>query len=109
MGSAMHEETTANGGSEAAAVGAAVLRMFVDAGFGTEEFGRLRCVVTRANGVPAVAAYVRREGEPAWTALAMDVLRIEEGAIAEILTFGPEVFASFGLAPTLENEVWSPA
>jgi RNA polymerase sigma-70 factor (ECF subfamily) len=81
----------------------AILRMFVDAGFGTEAFGRLRCVVTRANGLPAIAAYVRREGEPAWSALAMDVLRIEEGAIAEILTFGPDVFASFGLPPTLEG------
>jgi RNA polymerase sigma-70 factor (ECF subfamily) len=79
----------------------AILRMFVDAGFGTEEFGRLRCVTTRANGLPAVAAYLRRAGDRAWSALAMDVLRIEEGAIAEILTFGPDVFASFGLAPTL--------
>ncbi len=82
----------------------AILRMFVDAGFGTEAFGRLRCVTTRANGLPAVAAFVRRAGDPAWNALAMDVLRIEEGAIAEILTFGPDLFAAFGLPPTLEAE-----
>lgn len=82
----------------------AILRLFVDVGFGTEAFGRLRCVTTRANGEPAVAAYVRRAGEPVWSALAMDVLRIEEGMIAEILTFGPDVFASFGLPPTLEGE-----
>jgi RNA polymerase sigma-70 factor (ECF subfamily) len=80
----------------------AILRLFVEGGFGTEAFGRLRCVTTRANGLPAVAAYVRRAGDADWSALAMDVLRIEEGAIAEILTFGPDVFAAFGLAPTLE-------
>jgi hypothetical protein len=34
----------------------------------------------------------------------MDVLRIEDGAIAEILTFGPDVFPDFGLAPTLAAE-----
>jgi RNA polymerase sigma-70 factor (ECF subfamily) len=61
-------------------------------------------VVTLANGLPGVAAYVRRAGVPAWSALAMDVLRIEEGAIAEILTFGPDVFAAFGLAPALDVE-----
>jgi RNA polymerase sigma-70 factor (ECF subfamily) len=82
----------------------AILRLFAESGFGTEAFGRLRCVTTRANGVPAVAAYVRRAGDPAWSALAMDVLRIEEGAIAEILTFGPDVFAAFGLPPTLAAE-----
>jgi hypothetical protein len=32
------------------------------------------------------------------------VLRIEKGAIGEILTFGLDDFASFGLAPTLERE-----
>jgi RNA polymerase sigma-70 factor (ECF subfamily) len=82
----------------------AILRLFAESGFGTESFGRLRCVTTRANGLPAVAAYVRRAGDAAWSALAMDVLRIEEGAIAEILTFGPEVFAAFGLPPTLAAE-----
>jgi hypothetical protein len=29
--------------------------------------------------------------------MALDVLRIEAGAVAEIITFGPGVFASFGL------------
>jgi RNA polymerase sigma-70 factor (ECF subfamily) len=59
--------------------------------------GRLRCVVTRANSQPAVACYVRDEGDAAWSALAMDVLRIEEGLIAEIITFGSDVFPAFGL------------
>ena len=70
---------------------------WLEGGFGTAEFGELRCVVTRANGLPAVAAYVRRAGDAGWSALAMDVLRIEEGAIAEILTFVPGQFAALGL------------
>jgi hypothetical protein len=34
-------------------------------------------------------------------AFKVDVLRIENGAIAEITTFGPELFSAFGLPPTL--------
>jgi hypothetical protein len=30
-----------------------------------------------------------------------DVLRIEDGVIAEITAFGPELFLQFGLPPTL--------
>ena len=80
-----------------------MIRMFLEAGFGTERLGRLRCVTTRANGLPAVAAYVRREGEPAWSAMAIDLLRVEEGSIAEVITFGPDVFPAFGLPPNLED------
>ena len=32
-----------------------------------------------------------------------DVLRIVDGRIAEITTFGPELFAHFGLPETLEG------
>ena len=34
-------------------------------------------------------------------AFKFDVLRIEDGVIAEITTFGPELFPAFGLAPTI--------
>jgi RNA polymerase sigma-70 factor, ECF subfamily len=80
-----------------------MIRMFLEAGFGTERMGRLRCVTTRANGLPAVAVYARREGEPSWGAMAIDLLRIEEGSIAEVVTFGPAVFPAFGLPPNLED------
>ena len=79
----------------------AMVRLFVEGGFGTEQMGPLRCVITRANRQPAVAAYVRHQGDPAWSALAIDVLRIEEGLISEIVTFGPDVFPAFGLPLTL--------
>ena len=80
-----------------------MIRTLLEAGFGTERMGRLRCVTTRANGLPAVACYARRDGEPSWRALAIDLLRIEEGSIAEVVTFGPDVFPAFGLPPDLED------
>ena len=82
----------------------AIVRLMVDAGFGTEEFGRLRCVTTRANRQPAVACYVLRKGDTTYRALAVDVLRIEEGMISEVVTFGPEVFGGLGLPITLESQ-----
>jgi RNA polymerase sigma-70 factor (ECF subfamily) len=33
--------------------------------------------------------------------MALDVLRIEDGAIADIVTFTPRVFPAFGLPATL--------
>jgi RNA polymerase sigma-70 factor (ECF subfamily) len=79
----------------------AILTMQV-AGFDRAAFGVLRGVATAANTQPAVAWYLRRPGAATFAALAIDVLRIERGAIAEITTFvDPELFAAFGLAATL--------
>jgi RNA polymerase sigma-70 factor (TIGR02960 family) len=75
----------------------AIFKLWIDAGFGSERFGRLRCVVTRANLQPAVAAYVCKPGDSAWRALALDVLRIEDGLITEIVTFMADNFPLFGL------------
>lgn len=33
----------------------AVVQGWIDGGFGSEAFGSMRCVITRANGQPAVA------------------------------------------------------
>jgi RNA polymerase sigma-70 factor (ECF subfamily) len=74
-----------------------VVQGWVDGGFGSEAFGSLRCVVTRANRQPAVACYVKRPGDDAYAPMAVDVLRIQEGAVAEIVTFGAEVFPAFEL------------
>jgi RNA polymerase sigma-70 factor (ECF subfamily) len=78
-----------------------VVAFWVEGGFGSESFGHLRCVLTRANTQPAVACYLRRPGESEYRALALDVLRIEDGAVAEVTTFAPDVFPAFGLPPTL--------
>ena len=40
-----------------------MFKLWVEAGFGSERFGRLHCVVTHANLQPAVAAYVCRPGD----------------------------------------------
>jgi RNA polymerase sigma-70 factor (TIGR02960 family) len=78
-----------------------VMQCWIDGGFGSEAFGSLRCVVTHANGQPAIANYVHQPGDDAYSALALDVLRIADGAIAEIVTFGAPVFSWFGLPETL--------
>lgn len=78
-----------------------MVQSWIDGGFGSPAFGRLRCVVTRANLQPAVACYVVEEGDPVPRAMAIDVLRIEDGMISEIITFGAEVFEAFGLPETL--------
>jgi RNA polymerase sigma-70 factor, ECF subfamily len=64
-----------------------VVNSWVEGGFGTDEFGDFRCLVTRANGMPAVANYLRKPGQTKFLAMALDVLQIEDGLIKEIITF----------------------
>ncbi len=80
----------------------AMFKLWVEGGFGSEEFGRLRCVVTHANLQPAVAAYACRPGDAIWRALALEVLRIEDGLIAEIVVFTPDSFPAFGLPMAMD-------
>jgi RNA polymerase sigma-70 factor (ECF subfamily) len=82
----------------------AIMKLWTDAGFGGETFGDLRCVTTRANRQPAVAVYVLHSGDTTYRAMALDVLQIEEGIIAEVVTFGPEVFPAFALPLTMDSE-----
>jgi len=63
--------------------------------------GEWRLVPTWANRMPTAASYLRKPGDTAFRAFKFDVLRIEGGLVAEITTFGPELFPAFGLAPTL--------
>jgi len=88
----------------------AIFKLWIDGGFGSEGFGRLRCVVTHANLQPAVAAYVCLPGDSDWRALALEVLRIEEGLITEIVVFTPDNFQLFGLPivmdPAPEVNTW---
>jgi RNA polymerase sigma-70 factor, ECF subfamily len=78
-----------------------IFGVWTDGGFGTDAFGDIRCLVTAANRQPAVAYYVRQPGEDHHRALALDVLRIEDGEIAEIVAFPSSMYAAFGLPPTL--------
>jgi RNA polymerase sigma-70 factor (ECF subfamily) len=79
----------------------AIVAAWVEGGFGSEAFGRLRCRATRANHQPAVACWHLRPGDTEYRALAVDVLRIEDGAVAEITAFPGDLFPSFGLPPAL--------
>src|SRR5215212_266143 len=81
-----------------------VLQSWVDGGFGSEAFGSLRCVLTYANRQPAVVNYIHRPGDDGYTALALDVLRIADATIAEIVTFDAAVFGWFGLPETLPGD-----
>jgi RNA polymerase sigma-70 factor (ECF subfamily) len=72
---------------------------WVEGGFGTPEFGDIRCLVTLANRQPAVANYVRKPGDSTYRAFALDVLRIEDGEITDIVTF--PIHPAFGLPPEL--------
>jgi RNA polymerase sigma-70 factor, ECF subfamily len=64
-----------------------IVDAWVQGGFGDDAWGRFRCVLTSANQQPAVACYVKRAGDTEYRPLAVDVLRIEEGAVAEITAF----------------------
>ena len=68
---------------------------------GESSDGDWRLVPTRANRMPTAASYLRRPGDSEFRAFKFDVLRIEDGAIAEITTFGAGLFPAFGLPPTL--------
>ena len=63
--------------------------------------GEWRLVPTLANRMPTAASYLRQPGDTQYRAFKFDVLRIENGLIAEITTFGPSLFPAFGLPPTL--------
>ena len=64
-----------------------VVQGWRDGGLGSPSFGTLRCRITRANRMPAVASYVRAPGEAQFRFLALDVLAIEGGLIVEVVAF----------------------
>ena len=78
-----------------------VVAPFIERAFGVDEVGDWRLVPTRANRMPAAASYLRAWGEIEFRAFKLDVLRVEDGAVAEITTFGTDLFPAFGLPATL--------
>ena len=63
---------------------------------------RLRYVVTRANGQPALGTYALDRETGSYLPIALDVLTLRGGRIAEITAFRmPEVFPRFGLPGAL--------
>jgi RNA polymerase sigma-70 factor (ECF subfamily) len=79
-----------------------IVAFWQDGGFGDpERLGEFRCLLTQANGQPAVANYLRKPGGETFDALALDVLTVHGGAITEIVTFSGELYPKFGLPSTL--------
>jgi len=79
-----------------------VVQGWRDGGFGSPSFGTSRCLITRANRMPAVASYVRAPGEAQFRFLALDVLAIEGGLIVEVVAFPlPGLCKAFNLPETL--------
>jgi RNA polymerase sigma-70 factor (TIGR02960 family) len=71
--------------------------------FGPDRDGDWRLVPTMANRMPTAASYLRRPGDTEFRAFKLDLLRIEDDLIAEITTFGPELFEAFGLPLVLSS------
>jgi RNA polymerase sigma-70 factor (ECF subfamily) len=63
--------------------------------------GDWRLFPVAANRMPAAASYLRRPGDSQFRAFKLDVMRVEEGLIAEITTFSAELFPAFGLPAIL--------
>jgi RNA polymerase sigma-70 factor (ECF subfamily) len=69
----------------------------------SDDGARLRYVATSANGQPALAVYRREPGDDTYVQLALDVLSVDGGLVGSVVAFrAPEVFAVFGLPPTLD-------
>ena len=70
-------------------------------GLGPNRDGEWRLVPTSANRLPAAASYLLRPGDTVWRAFKLDVLRVHDGKIAEIMTFGYSRFPAFDLPDQL--------
>lgn len=79
----------------------AVVRYWVESGYA--EMSGLRAVPTSANRQPALGYYEWREDEGAYLPLTVDVLRVVDGRIAEILTFHADQFPRLGLPERLSG------
>jgi RNA polymerase sigma-70 factor (ECF subfamily) len=80
----------------------AIVDVWVEGGFGDERWGVLKCVPVRVNRQPAFAFYLRRAGDSEYRPLALDVLRIEGGVVAEVVASPLEpLLEALDLPPTL--------
>lgn len=68
---------------------------------GPDAFGEFRMVVTRANTLPAAAAYLRARGKSEYRLTGLNVLRIARNEIVEITAFRPDLCKGFSLPARL--------
>jgi RNA polymerase sigma-70 factor (ECF subfamily) len=83
--------------------GLGALAPLLERGLGAGREGDWRLRPTTANRMPAAANYLRRFGDTEFRGFKLDVLRIEDGRIAEITTFGYSQFERFGLPMVLAD------
>ena len=81
--------------------GIATLAPLFARAFEGEDAGEWRLLPTRLNRMPAAASYHRAPGALEFTPFKIDVLRVRDGRIAEVTTFGTAVFAELGLPAAL--------
>ena len=81
--------------------GIGVIRPLLENAFADGSSWRL--VPTVANRMPTAASYLKAPGDDTYRAFKLDVLRIVDGRIAEITTFGWSLFPHFGLPGTLAD------
>lgn len=79
----------------------ATLRYWVDGGFGQGDFADWKGRVTVDNAQPAVMLYLRKPGASWFEPFVLDVLRVEGGRVAEIVTFADVPVDGFGLPARL--------
>jgi RNA polymerase sigma-70 factor (ECF subfamily) len=79
--------------------GRAAIAGLLQQAYGPQREGDWRLVPTRANRQPAAASYLRAFGDDTFRAFKLDVIRVRDGKIAEITTFGAELFEAFALPP----------
>jgi RNA polymerase sigma-70 factor (TIGR02960 family) len=80
--------------------GRAAMEQLLNRAFGPPSAGGMgewRALPAAANRLPAAACYLRRPGDTVFRAFKLDVLRVEDGKVAETTTFGTDLFAAFGL------------
>jgi RNA polymerase sigma-70 factor (ECF subfamily) len=82
-------------------VGVDAIAPLLDRALGPERDGDWRLLPTALNRMPAAASYLRRPGDTRFRPVKLDVLRVEDDLIAEITTFGPELFGALDLPGTL--------
>jgi RNA polymerase sigma-70 factor (TIGR02960 family) len=77
------------------------LAPLLERAFGEDRDGDWRLLPTMANRMPTAISYLRRPGDTLFRPFKFDVLRVRDGRIAEITTFGTLVFPAFELPETL--------
>ena len=84
--------------------GREAMQPLLETAFGREGAGGMgewRVRPTAANRLPAAACYLRRPGDRRFRAFKLDVLRVDDGQVAETTTFDSALFGAFGLPEVL--------